>query len=171
MVTGDWGVDDDFLADRAVLDSLLAAIESDDASDLPGVQAAGDQGFEPAPDAPLWVFLPAVWPREARAWVPDRRVRTARVVSGDGSAHRVPWSAADYAEAEADASALLRACGLPPRPAGRVWLLRPLAGLARVADVLAVLTQSAEAAGIAVAASEAFAAHVQRELEVLRAST
>ena len=52
----------------------VAVIDSDDPEDLPAVIAARREGYFAAHDAPLWCFVPAIWPRRARAWTPDRRV-------------------------------------------------------------------------------------------------
>jgi hypothetical protein len=120
-------------------------------------------GYEPAPEAPLWCFLPAIWPDDARAWVRDIRIRH-QTVSCDGEpARRFPWSAADHAEVETDINDLLGECGLPPRPAGRVWLLRPPGDLT-LDDVLGRLLTAAQAAGDDVMASPAFVEHVDAEL-------
>ena len=84
--------------------------------------------FEVAPDAPLWLFLPAVWPVESRAWIRDNRIRQLRTMI-EGRWVDLPWGTADYVEPEAGEQPLIQALGLPPRPAGRVWLLRPPPGV------------------------------------------
>ncbi len=135
--------------------------------DLPAVRAAHEQGFEPAPEAPLWTFLPAVWPRAARAWIPDTRARSMRVFCNREPARTVPWSAADYFEMESDANELLAECGLPARPAGRVWLLKPPPGFATLDDALRRLRRSAKDAGLPVMADRAFVEQVSRDLDGL----
>lgn len=98
-------------------------VMTDDAHTLSLAVAARDDGFEVAPDAPLWLFLPAVWPIESRAWIRDNRVRRLRTMT-KGRWADLPWSTADYFEVEADEQHIIRSYGLPPRPPGRVWLLR-----------------------------------------------
>ena len=51
---------------------------TDDARSLALAIAAREDGFEVAPDAPLWLFLPAVWPVESRTWIRDNRIRRLR---------------------------------------------------------------------------------------------
>jgi hypothetical protein len=168
MVTGDWGRD---LAQARFLSGTERlhdhGVDSDDPMMLPEVRAARRHGYEPAPEAPLWCFLPAVWPDDARAWVRDTRIRHATVSCSGEASRRVCWSTADYAEVEADIVALLAECGLPPRPAGRLWLLRPPPGFTCLQEVLVQLTEAATRAGEEVMASAGFAAAVHRELRRL----
>jgi hypothetical protein len=42
------------------------------AQDLAEVQTLMREGWRPLHDAPLYCLLPAAWPAEHRAWVPDR---------------------------------------------------------------------------------------------------
>jgi hypothetical protein len=142
-------------------------VDSDDPAALPLVQAAGSLGYEPTPDAPLWCFLPAIWPQDARAWVRDTRIRHQSVSCTGRPAVRVPWSAADHAEAEADINALLAECGIPSRPAGRLWLLRPPPGYQALDAVLRHVVAAADAADIEVMASPKLVAHVTAELQRL----
>jgi len=44
-----------------------------------------------------------------------------------GPVCRHPWTAGMHFDAERDANKMLVAAGLPPRPAGRLWVLRPAA--------------------------------------------
>jgi len=167
MATVDWGVETDPFHFRGVLDDRFAPTEADDPLELPAVRAARGHGFEPAPEAPLWTFLPAVWPQAARGWTPDTRVRQMMVFCNAEPARAVRWSAADYFEMEADANAFLAECGLPPRPAGRVWLLKPPPGFASVDDALRRLQRSAKEAGLHVMADRAFVRQVSRDLDGL----
>lgn len=155
----DWGMD---LAESDFDAPHEWSVDSDLASDLPAVRAAAGLGYEPAHEAPLYCFLPAVWPNESRAWVRDIRIRHAQT-SADGSpTGRVPWSTWDYFETEADTNGFLRDCGFPARPAGRLWLLRPPPGFASLDDVLRHLAKTAEAAGLELYAHPDFANHVER---------
>lgn len=134
---------------------------------LPEVLAARAAGWFLAPDAPLWVFLPAVWPASSRAWIPDRSTRYAVVRCDDEPPRREPWSTQDADEVEADMSDLLAQCGLSHRPAGRLWLLRPPAGFATLDDTLRQLIRRAEAAGAPIMACPQFVAAVDDALEFL----
>ncbi|GAA4124774.1 hypothetical protein GCM10022415_31160 [Knoellia locipacati] len=124
MVEPDWGVDD---PEGSFGSSGLPwePVYSDSVEDVLEVQAARSSGFRPAHEAPLWCFIPAIWPARERSWVRDVRVRHMTRAWSDGRTERLPWTTAEYAELEADINALLHDVGLPPRPAGRIWLLRP----------------------------------------------
>ncbi|QIG44165.1 hypothetical protein G5V58_16540 [Nocardioides anomalus] len=99
-------------------------VVTDDVEELPEVREARARGWEPVSEAPLWCFLPAVWPRAHRAWTPDRRIRHSTYSSSDGTTGRTPWSAWTYADVEASQNAILAECGFPPRPFGRLWFVR-----------------------------------------------
>ena len=120
----DWGVDE---AARSFGPASWAwePVYSDRPEDVPEVAAARAVRFFPADEAPLWCFIPAIWPAGDRAWVRDCRVRHLSRLFGDGRSERLPWTAAEYAEIEDDTNRSLSDLGLPPRPAGRIWLLRP----------------------------------------------
>ncbi|HRA07860.1 MAG TPA: DUF5956 family protein [Propionicimonas sp.] len=100
-------------------------VYSDRPEDVPEVIAAREVGYFPADEAPLWCFIPAIWPVSERAWVRDCRVRHLSRSYSDGRLERLPWTAAEYAEIEDDTNRSLADLGLPPRPGGRIWLLRP----------------------------------------------
>lgn len=89
------------------------------AEELPEVRALMAQGWRPLDDAPYTVALPAVWPPEHRCWVADR---LPRVVLGEGWA--APWSDEERDTVQRDLDGVVATCGLPPRPRGRIWLLR-----------------------------------------------
>lgn len=91
---------------------------------LPEVRALVSDGWVLAPEAPVWAFLPAVWPRSHRTWVRDRGTRTSLSFEG-ATSRRVDWRDHDYAERDADYASLCRQAGVTERPAGRLWLLRP----------------------------------------------
>jgi hypothetical protein len=120
----DWGVDE---AARSFgsASSSWDPVYSDQPEDVPEVAAARAARFFPADEAPLWCFIPAIWPVSERAWVRDCRVRHLNRSYADGRSERLPWTAAEYAEIEVDTNRSLADLGLPPRPAGRIWLLRP----------------------------------------------
>ncbi|MFZ2015826.1 MAG: DUF5956 family protein [Nocardioides sp.] len=170
MATVDWGVEAAPLRLPGLPHGWLAPIEADDPWQLPAVQAAHEQGFEPAPEAPLWTFLPAAWPDSARAWIPDTRVRHLQMSCNEEPWRTAPWSTADYFELEADANRLLADCGLPPRPPGRLWLLKPPEGFVSLDATLGRLLKSAEDSGLLVTADRAFVQQVLRDLDGLFAS-
>lgn len=166
MTAADWGLD---LLELHVPGTRPGwePVESDEPDGLPEVAAAGALGWEPAHEAPLWCFLPAVWDHGSRAWVPDRRSRHARVVHDHGPPRAVPWSTWDYAEVEADANELLAACGLPPRPFGRLWLLRPPPGFDSMDEVLDHLSDHAVASGEEITVTPGFVRVVADEVRRL----
>gem|GEM_PF-6535601 len=141
-------------------------VMSDDAQALPLAMAAQKDGFEVAPEAPLWLFLPAVWPVEARAWIRDNRIRHLRTMV-EGRWVELPWGTADYLETEADEQAILQALGLPPRPRGRVWLLRPPPGRADLNETLQLVTASAQSAEVETELTHEFLDHTARTLGAL----
>ncbi len=141
-------------------------VRTDDARTLSLAVAAREDGFEVAPDAPLWLFLPAVWPVESRAWVRDNRIRELRTMI-NGQWDGLPWGAADYFEVEASEQDVIRSFGLPPRPPGRVWLLRPPPGVSDLDQTLQLLTESARSAGVATEVTLEFFDHTARTLRAL----
>ena len=135
MVAADWGLHDEPSSFGSPA-SEWEPVDSDSPEDLPEVMAARAHAYSPTPEAPLWCFIPAIWPPEARVWVRDSRVRHLTRQCDGGPPERLPWTAADYADHENDTNALLAELGLPPRPAGRIWLLRAPAAHGTVHDVL-----------------------------------
>lgn len=164
MVAADWGADDDepYAAGRwASRDS----VDGDDPKALPEIQAAMPEGFEPEPEGLLWCFLPAIWPPDARTWVPDRRVRyMRRFCYDDAKPRRIPWSAATYFEIEQDINVCLSGAGIGSRPSGRIWLLKPAPGFKSLEPMLAGLAHSADAAGLMITVTPEFAQHVDAQV-------
>ncbi|MFF1557831.1 DUF5956 family protein [Streptomyces sp. NPDC058279] len=120
---------------------------------LPEVRELEALGWEPAPETYAWIFLPYVWPPTARTWVPDRGTRWAVETRLDGHGHVVevecaPLAGPDLDLLEAEAAEVIAALGLPPRPRGRVWLLRPPGPFPSVETVLTHLTELARARGV-----------------------
>ena len=140
-------------------------VMTDDARDLSLAVAAREDGFEVAPDAPLWLFLPAVWPVESRAWIRDNRVRRMRTMTR-GRWGDLPWGAADYFEVEASEQEddLLRLAASPTR---RVWLLRPPAAVSDLEQTLRLLSDGAESAGVVADVTPQFLDHTVRTLRAL----
>ncbi len=94
------------------------------AAELPEVEALMIQGWRPLHDAPLYCLLPAAWPAEHRAWIPDRLPRVGMGGTTDtywseivALPHDEDWPE-DYPAKQA------QAVGLPDPPADRTWLLR-----------------------------------------------
>jgi hypothetical protein len=139
---------------------------------LPEVRELVELGWVLAPEAPMWVFLPFVWPPAGRTWVPDRSTRweVDTVFDGDGRVLDVacrPVAAGERETLEDDAAADLELAGLPPRPRGRLWLLRPVGGFRDVDAVLDFLCARAEERGVLPGLSAAFVELCRRELEAL----
>ena len=160
---GDWGLTTPELRVPGVRHSW-DSVDSNDPAAVPAAAGARALGFEPAPEAPVWCFLPWLWPDDARAWVRDARARHSTIVCDGQPPRRVASSAWDYAAGEADVNRLLAECGLPPRPFGRLWLLRPPPGFATLDDALHHLTVRALADGEDLMASAGFVRAVGREV-------
>ncbi|RNH92875.1 hypothetical protein EEZ25_33540 [Micromonospora aurantiaca] len=154
----DWGLDQppDPAAKRADdVDGLTA-------EQLPEVRELTGLGWQLAPNAPGQVFLPAVWPRELRTWVPDRATRYEWWYEQDPKTHRVireqmvrsSWESRDEVENDHDWS--LARIGITDRPRGRLWLLKPPSGYDSVDAVLDEVRRRAEGQGIDAEMSEAF---------------
>ncbi|MEU3315829.1 DUF5956 family protein [Streptomyces sp. NPDC006662] len=128
---------------------------------LPEVRELGELGWFLAPEAPMWVFLPFVWPAEARTWVPDRSTRWQIDTTVDASGRVVdvechPVTESEQETQEEDVFADLARCGIPSRPTGRLWLLRPVGRFEDLGAVLDHLCARAEASGVPLGLSAAF---------------
>ncbi|WP_046777825.1 DUF5956 family protein [Streptomyces yangpuensis] len=115
-----------------------------EADRLPEMRELEALGWEPAPEDLRWVFLPYVWPPAARTWIPDRSTLWAVDTALDGHGHITgvecaPLPEPDLRGLDREADEALAALGLPPRPRGRLWLLRPVGPFPTVAAVLAHL--------------------------------
>ncbi|MFE6225919.1 DUF5956 family protein [Streptomyces sp. NPDC057854] len=142
---------------------------------LPEVRELVERGWAPAPETPMWVFLPYVWPAEARTWVPDRSTRWQLDTTLDAAGRVLdvecrPLSREEKETQEQDAAADLALAGVPPRPRGRLWLLRPVGGLENLAAVLEHLCAAAEARGVDTGLSVAFTELGAGELAALAGS-
>lgn len=133
--------------------------------DLPEVRAAVAAGWFLAPDAPMWVFLPPLWPKRARAWVPDRSTHYMVGACTSQPSRRVPWTQDVIAEMEQNANSELERCGLPARPANRIWLLKPPPSFGGLDDVLGQLCKVAHRRGVEPIASRSMAEVAAGELE------
>ena len=85
-------------------------------------------------------------------------------------ARTLPWSTADYFEMESDANWLLAECGLPARPPGRLWLLKPPPGFSSLDATLSCLVESAKETGLDIMANRPLVLQVHRDLDVQFAS-
>ncbi|MEU3407524.1 DUF5956 family protein [Streptomyces sp. NPDC006670] len=137
---------------------------------LPEVRELEVLGWFLAPEAPMWVFLPFVWPAVARTWIPDRSTRWQVDTTLDGAGRVVdvechPVTEAEQETLEKDASADLARCGLPPRPADRLWMLRPVGQFDDLDAVLDHLCARADARGVSVGLSAAFVELCAAELQ------
>ena len=109
--------------------------------DLPEVAELVQAGWRVADHSPMWSFLPAVWPKSQRCWVPDRLPRFSRSHGENEAVVITPWTpevGSDVSHHNAD---LLASVGFPPPPPGRIWLLRspwPSIGVERVRSLIAL---------------------------------
>ncbi|MGR4881355.1 DUF5956 family protein [Streptomyces sp. LARHCF249] len=139
---------------------------------LPEVRELEVLGWEPAPEELRWAFLPYVWPPAARTWIPDRSTHWAVETLLDGQGHitaveAAPLPEADLHDLEGETDTVLAGLGLPPRPRGRLWLLRPVGPFATVGELLGHLDALAASRGVETRACAAFLALVRAELEAL----
>jgi len=140
---------------------------SDVAEELPEIQQLLAQGWHLLPEAPMWVFLPAVWPVHARTWVPDRSTHYVEEWENGQRTGRRAWTEVIRDGIERDANADLRRAGLPPRPANRLWLVRLPDGFTTLDDLLYELIAAAEQRGVEPRATPEFASAVQDRLRQL----
>lgn len=168
MVEVDWGISEPPLV---LIEGQLAAPQSPAVmDDLPEVGAALNAGWYLAPDQPLLLFLPAVWPRSARAWMPDRSTHYKTGGCTGQPSRRLPWSPEDTAEMEADVNGDLRRCRIPARPPNRLWLLKPPPGYPDLDQVIGHVLRTAWQEGVEQRSSAALVAVVARELDYLFSS-
>lgn len=92
--------------------------------ELPEVQELVRDGWHVLDGAPLYYLVPAAWPAEFRAWVPDRLPQVEMGMSSDGYAavFLPPSGEADWRDQEIGGWA--RHSDLPEPPPRRIWLLR-----------------------------------------------
>lgn len=137
------------------------------AEDLPEVRQLLGQGWHLLPEAPMWVFLPAVWPMHSRAWVPDRSTRYFEEWVNGRSTGRRPWTEEIRDAVERDLNEGLRRAGLPPRPANRLWLVRLPDGFTTLEELLHELIFAAEQRGVDTTLTPEFSSAVQDHLRQL----
>ncbi|MFG2991014.1 DUF5956 family protein [Streptomyces sp. NPDC048257] len=130
---------------------------------LPEMRELEVLGWEPAPEDLRWVFLPYVWPPASRAWIPDRSTHWAVDTSLDGHGHITgvecaPLAEPDLRDLDREADEALAELGLPPRPRGRLWLLRPVGPFTTVGAFLEHLDALAESRAVEPRPSAAYLA-------------
>ena len=140
-------------------------VMTDDAGTLSLAVAARVDGFEVAPDAPLWLFLPAVWPVESRAWIRDNRVRQLRTMT-KGRWDDLPWSAADYFEVEASEQEVIRSTAVAS-PSRTGVVVAPTDGSQRLGADPPTAERGAESAGVAADVTPQFLDQTVRTLRAL----
>lgn len=121
------------------------------AADLPELQDFLSSGWELAPEAPIWAFLPAIWPMDHRAWIRDRARHVSIEFSSTGQRF-VEWSIEDFDEIDRDYANICALAGVPARPSGRLWLLRSPDGRT-VNEILEEVLRLGEAEGVSFQAS------------------
>jgi hypothetical protein len=104
-------------------------------------------------DAPHLAFLPAVWPRHAKRWVPERPERTFTWVCTDREGRVTsegtrPVTDEEFADYEAWMNDGLVHQGLPPRPPDRTWWLRLPIGYSTIEEVVGVCQPRVTGRGI-----------------------
>ncbi|MFJ3173060.1 DUF5956 family protein [Streptomyces roseus] len=139
---------------------------------LPEVRELEVLGWEPAPGETLWAFLPYVWPPAARTWIPDRSTHWAVETRLDGHGHitgveAAPLADPDLHDLDREAEEVLARLGIPPRPPGRLWLLRPPGSFPTVGAVLDHLRALARERGVEVSPSPDFLSLTRAELAAL----
>ncbi|MFF5801928.1 DUF5956 family protein [Streptomyces sp. NPDC012746] len=139
---------------------------------LPEVRELEVLGWEPAPEELAWVFLPYVWPPADRTWIPDRSTHWAVETRLDGHGHitgveAAPLAEPDLHDLDRESEELLAGLGLPHRPPGRLWLLRPVGSFPTVEAVLDHLRARAEERGVELRASPELLALTYTELAAL----
>ena len=143
----DWGVDE---GPHPIAADFPGGRSPAEPGELPEVIQLAADGWELAPDAPFLVFLPAVWPRDLRTWIPDRATRYSLDWSAaTNRAGRVGWTPEVRASSDVDNVATLAEAGIGAPPPGRLWLLRPPPGFASVGDVLAAADDLADRCDVA----------------------
>ncbi|MFD9517407.1 DUF5956 family protein [Streptomyces sp. NPDC059979] len=145
-----------------------------EADRLPEIRELEALGWEPAPEDLRWVFLPYVWPPAARTWIPDRSTHWAVDTALDGHGHITgvecaPLPEPDLRDLDREADAALAGLGLPPRPRGRLWLLRPVGPFAALGEVLDHLDTVAAERAVEARPSTAFLTLAHSELAELAA--
>ncbi|MFC6514876.1 DUF5956 family protein [Streptomyces goshikiensis] len=110
-----------------------------------------------------------------RTWIPDRSTHWAVDTRLDGHGHVTGVEATPLAEAELhdldrETEELLDALGLPHRPPGRLWLLRPIGPYPAVGAVLDHLRSVARERGIEFRASPELLSLTRAELATLTGS-
>ncbi|WP_326561776.1 DUF5956 family protein [Micromonospora sp. NBC_01796] len=166
MATIDWGPDQppDPTAGEHV--GKVAA----EASQLPEVRQLMGQGWELAPNAPHLGFLPAVWPRRLRTWVPDRSTHyeqryVTNPATGETRTFTAVSSEEELAVVERDLDSLLAQSGVAGRPRGRIWLLKPPPGFDSVDAFLQHVEQRIENAATPASFNVAFVRTTAEALE------
>ncbi|MBT2446295.1 hypothetical protein J7F03_04195 [Streptomyces sp. ISL-43] len=139
---------------------------------LPEVRELRKLGWELAPDAPSWAFLPYVWPQGARTWIRDRSTRWVVETCMDAllaitDVRCEPMTEEELRVITADEGTLLADAGVPAPPAGRLWLLRPVGPFGDLAGLLDHLCARADGEGVDLSLSRSLVALCAKELAAL----
>jgi hypothetical protein len=124
--------------------------------ELPEVRQLSVDGWDLAPDAPVWAFLPSVWPVQDRTWINDRATRWYTELNDGIEKRTAAWDPQEYLVVDRDFNELCLRAGVGPRPKGRIWLLRvPSSAGASVDGVLDQIISGAESKGVRFQSSSA----------------
>lgn len=93
------------------------------ADELPEVRDLSRAGWVPLDASGYEVLALAAWPAAQRGWVADRRPRVVFRLWMDGRREIVPASG-ERADPHHEMRETAAACGLPPPPRGRLWMVR-----------------------------------------------
>lgn len=159
----DWGDEDPphpYAVDRTHVTST--------ADELPEVVRLHAEGWRLMSDSPALAFLPAIWPREQRTWVPDRSTHYVKLYSSAvGFIGREPWSEEEHATVWRDQVNLLADGGVPPPPRGRLWLLRLPGEFGSMDEFIDCLIEAAKRHQVLSACTPEFIAFARREIQRL----
>lgn len=112
------------------------------------------------PDAPMWIFLPAIWPASRRTWVPAGMQMTKTYshdsATGKTHAHERPRTQDEQADIDDDADSLLAEAGIAPRPRGRFYYLEMPTGISDLNHILKLIAERARQKGVEQCCCEAF---------------
>lgn len=123
---------------------------------LPEVKALQDEGWWLAPEAPIFTFLPAVWPRTMRTWVHDRSTHYVREWINYVERPLQPFTEDDWFTVDNIADHSCQMAGFPGSPRRRIWLLQLPPGHCTLKHWTSALLRAAHSAGQPVMASPEF---------------
>ncbi|MCQ3810121.1 MAG: hypothetical protein KTV68_06155 [Acidimicrobiia bacterium] len=117
-------------------------------------------GMFKEPEAPMWVFLPAIWPSDRRIWTPVGSYQTMTYcyypAADRSDTHKRTRTQEEQTEIDNDIDALLAEVGITPRPRGRVHYLEMPTGIFDLKEILESITARAHEEGVEPRCHKAF---------------